>query len=589
MEIIKLALKPKYPTRGAIEEPLYNDDNFVDIVEIDNAKQARALMDTSFAAIYKDDKYYPINEENVFDQYELVQAGEDPTVEEDEKFGFKKLENFITAPDEEDAVKKIQMDVELYNGLAKGYLLKVFDYTTIGVEAINENGYWFAFNFDLAGAEEAGYSEVKLIDGTEVADGINYIKINEINARSIFFNAKFTTEDEAGESVTINKDCDIMNLLSEISVVIGTEDENAIEINGKVYTTLTAALNAVKNGETILISKSIEDEGGITLEDREITFYIRNNATVSLNACLIVKGGIINVIGEGTFIEKNPLNGPFALRNTDEEKQSFFNVSKGITLKGWAGIFVGGNARNININCEGNAIGMNNGYDGAGIYINGTAKNCTLYFSGSTEGTVGHGVFLSGDANSTIENAYIQGTEAGLEIRSGSIYVINSTFESLSESDPSMTPSGSGSTATAVAFAIAQHTTVNKINVTIESGKFIGKASFMEGNPQQTATATEDTTISIIDGIFITTGEETIKTLAPETDCVKFVKGGTYNVAPNEIYLANGYKVNQNKTGSYSVVKKNADDIWLDNRNIAKVEGEEYLYTADYPIVISGT
>ena len=89
---ILVAVKPKYPTRKATDKVLTkNESNFIDVVEVDVARQVIALLDTSYVAIIKDDQYYPVDVDNVFEQYEHLAAGEDLTVEADEKFGVKKL------------------------------------------------------------------------------------------------------------------------------------------------------------------------------------------------------------------------------------------------------------------------------------------------------------------------------------------------------------------------------------------------------------------------------------------------------------------------------------------------------------------
>ena len=66
--------------------------------------------------------------------------------------------------------------IEIYNGILSGKLIKVEDYTKLGIDAIDKNGYWFAIKFDQAGASAEGYSEVKFFgEEAELADGVNYV------------------------------------------------------------------------------------------------------------------------------------------------------------------------------------------------------------------------------------------------------------------------------------------------------------------------------------------------------------------------------------------------------------------------------
>lgn len=178
-EKIFVAIKPKYPTRKATDKVLTkNEENFVDVVEVDVARQVIALLDTSYVAIIKDDKYYPVDVDNVYEQYDHLEAGEELTVEEDQNFGVKKLESFFSIPAEEDAegLEKIQDKIEIYNGILSGKLIKVEDYTKLDIDAIDKNGYWFAIKFDQAGASAEGYSDAKFFgEEAELADGVNYV------------------------------------------------------------------------------------------------------------------------------------------------------------------------------------------------------------------------------------------------------------------------------------------------------------------------------------------------------------------------------------------------------------------------------
>lgn len=206
-EKIYIAVKPKYPTRKAVDRVLTkNADNFVDIAEANVARQVIAILDTAFVAIVKDDKYYPVDETNVYEQYDLIAAGEEPTVEADINFGVKKLEYFFSIPEEEDAenLDKVQDKVQIYNAILSGKLVKIEDYTTLGIDAINKNGYWFAIKFDKSGATNEGYTEVKMYgEEEELADGVNYIYMGksqeDVASKVLSVSAEYTptnTEEE---------------------------------------------------------------------------------------------------------------------------------------------------------------------------------------------------------------------------------------------------------------------------------------------------------------------------------------------------------------------------------------------------------
>lgn len=205
-EKIFVAVKPKYPTRKAIDKVLVkNEEGFIDIAEVNVPRQVIALLDTAHVAIVKDDKYYPVDETNVYEQYEHISAGEELTVEEDHNFGVKKLDYFFSIPSNEDVegLDKIQDKIEVYNGILSGKLVKVEDYTKLGIDAIDKNGYWFAIKFDKSGAAEEGYTEAKLFgEEKELEDGVNYIYMGasqaDVSSKVISISAEYTPTNSEG-------------------------------------------------------------------------------------------------------------------------------------------------------------------------------------------------------------------------------------------------------------------------------------------------------------------------------------------------------------------------------------------------------
>lgn len=207
-EKIYIAVKPKYPTRKAVDRVLTkNADNFVDIAEANVARQVIAILDTAFVAIVKDDKYYPVDETNVYEQYDLIAAGEEPTVEADINFGVKKLEYFFSIPEEEDAenLDKVQDKVQIYNAILSGKLVKIEDYASLGIDAIDKNGYWFAIKFNKSGATNEGYTEVKMHgEEEELVDGVNYIYMGksqeDVASKVLSVSAEYTPTNAEEEN-----------------------------------------------------------------------------------------------------------------------------------------------------------------------------------------------------------------------------------------------------------------------------------------------------------------------------------------------------------------------------------------------------
>ena len=255
---IFFAIKPKHPTRKAADRVLgiqgvdgYSepcsivrgddslemeeeavvsaDDYTIDVVEMNSPRQALAVMDTSYVAIMHEDKFYPVDETNVYDQFDLVAADEAPTVEEDAKFGVYKLEHFVKDPiaggEAEDAdvlgktLNVLQKDVKIENKIITGSVLKVTDYTGFNGSDVNEqNGYYLTFWIDKTAAETAGYSDIKFfvvggknLDGVTPDQGMNIIffgnSIEDVSKKTLGLRATLTipaaedAEDDAEDIV----------------------------------------------------------------------------------------------------------------------------------------------------------------------------------------------------------------------------------------------------------------------------------------------------------------------------------------------------------------------------------------------------
>lgn len=226
MSYVKFAVKPKHPLRKAVDDVLYPHKDFLDIVKCGAGAQALSWLKTSHVAIMDDaGKYYPVDEDNILEQFDLAAAGEAPTVEEDADFGIPKLDTYVTDPitggetAESDVLGKalgeLQNGVEVYNGITSGVLYKVTNYTGFNSADVNEqNGYYLVFFNNVADAEAVGYSDIKFFvvggTGNEVTpdEGMNLIFLGatpEIaSKKKLGMKANLTTKttDEDGTEIT---------------------------------------------------------------------------------------------------------------------------------------------------------------------------------------------------------------------------------------------------------------------------------------------------------------------------------------------------------------------------------------------------
>lgn len=553
MSNIRIAIKPKYPTRRATDKVLFNEGNFLDVIDEYSDRHILSILDTAHVALIDTaGKYYPVNKDNYKEQFALAVAGEVPTVDADEKFGVKKMENFITASTSETA-KKIQ-DCAIYNGILTGQLFKVTDFKKIGDEKINKNGFWMMFEYDKAGAEAEGYSKAHILCETEeLVDGTNYIYFgtDDASLNSTFFgiDSTLTVDGESGDNLTIFDNSLICKVL------IDTDDLPNCMLNGIQYEELSMAIAAASSGDVIDIYKSITVSKTIIINSgKNVVLKLVRGVTVTINGYFMVTNGSLTITGEGTVKEAKPYFAPVILKNTDENVSANVHIGSGITLWGWAGLMFDGKSVNLNARCCGHVVGNNDGSDnGAGVYCNGNVIQASMVFVGSTEGTVGTGMYLAGNIGATISNSIIEGTDSGIELRAGTVDICNSKVISTNAGEPIMTPNGNGTTATNVAFAVAQHTTKKNVNAIINNCILTGSTAFMEGNPQKNPEATNQTTIIIKNG---TTLNGKVLTLDSDNDCKNFIYDARCAEEPDEKYLAKGYKAKKNFTGTFEVVKE---------------------------------
>lgn len=553
MAKVTVAIKPKYTTRKAVDKVIFNEGNFLTQVENITARYILSMFDTCYVSLVVDGKYYPIDVDTFEEQFALAAAGEAPTVEADEHFGIKKIEQFVSDPNEDAVVEAVQMDEAFAHGIFAGTLLKVTSFKEAPkTDTIDKNGYWMIFKFDMAAASAEGYSELKFLDtGDEIVDGNNFVFMgadeSEVNKKFLTIVGRLTIDGESGD---VEQTFDNM---MKAKVLNPADDINAIDVDGVGYENLYDAFVALNGkGGTIHVNKSCElpsDKKINLIDGKEYNLIINNGATVSLGRYILIKENTtLNVVGNGTLKEASPYFAPIVMINTDPEKHVDLFVGSGITLMGWTGIFADKASYNINIICAGTCVGQNDGAsDGIGVYVNGVVKSGTLSFTGSTEGTVGSGMYIAGNFYVMISNATVVGSSVGMEQRAGNLCIYKSRVVGNTEAEATMQPNGSGSTSENCGLAIAQHTSKHPINVSVEESTIIGNASIFEGNP----TATEDTKISINSGAFI--GD--IKTLA-DTDCTGFLFGGHFDREPDAKYIAKGYEAVPDTKNTFNVVEK---------------------------------
>ena len=144
-----------------------------------------------------------------------------------------------------------------------------------------------------------------------------------------------------------------------------------------------------------------------------------------------------------------------------------------------------------------------------GISGNGTADKGTTTITingGTIKATKGTGIYHPQEGTLTIKDGTIEGTDSGIEIRSGELEVTGGTIEGGSTFETKA--NGSGTTTKGAAIAIAQHTTKKQIDVKITKIDSIGSSLYgiVLTNPQSN-TDGEAVTLDVSTDAISTIGE----------------------------------------------------------------------------------
>lgn len=345
-------------------------------------------------------------------------------------------------------------------------------------------------------------------------------------------------------------------------------------VDGVAYNNLQDAINNA-NGETI---KLLDDVNTNSL----VKLTINNNANVTIdlngksinlntNSYFLVSNGTLNLIGEGTIKETKPYYAPIMVSRSASDTGTtpiVVNVGEGVTLEGWAGIFIDKNSSNrvanttVNFSGTINSVRDTTNAAGHGIYINGEVKDATSYPVINIENTAkitseGVGIYAAGYATWNIKGGYIEAPETVIGIKSGNLNITGGTLVATGEKDIPTASNNNGINGSGVPIQIESNVNyAGKININITGGTFESKNTttvyeYTDGK----VTDTNVESIAISGGTFISNGGDNniIGSEYFNQKHSRFITGGTFNSNISQ-YVADGYEVIQNGT-NYEVVK----------------------------------
>lgn len=324
-----------------------------------------------------------------------------------------------------------------------------------------------------------------------------------------------------------------------LPVMAMAEGANVAKIGETEYPTLEAAFAAVTttNATTITLLNDADVKNKIIISDgKNITLDLGgHNVTIStLGMFFYVNNATFTVNGSGSIKEAAAYLAPIIMTGgpAGSENYSVVNVNNGVTLEGWAGMFIDqnkGNNYGMVFNAENATLmGKNdtNGDAGVGLYVNGTINaNVKIALTNVALSGTGDGMYLAGAADTTINGGSVTSSCTGIEIRAGSL-TLNNCNVTGGNGSVTTNANGNGSTSDNVALAVIQHTTRLPIHVEINGGTFKGTAALLESNPQKNPEeATKQVGIIVNGGNF----EGMVCKAEPKDGSSLGVMGGSFN------------------------------------------------------------
>ena len=309
---------------------------------------------------------------------------------------------------------------------------------------------------------------------------------------------------------------EISNTLTA-TVTVTPKAEEVAEVNGEKFTDFYKALEAAKTqNQTLKLLTNIELVG--PTEDNEAYGRIEVTEGVTLEIDLnghsisrsitpiCVNGGKLEVTGEGTITETED-NGYSAImiygstENTEED-YSYVKINEGVTLKGWAGIFINKNtqktAYGVTVDFNGTIDVVNPDHAaGNAFYINGTIQhsenapvitigpNAVIKAKPTDEGTA---IYAAGYTEMTINGGTFEGDNA-MEAKAGKITINGGTF--IAQGEKTEGSNNNGTSTQGYALAVVDNKNYGpSLNVTVNGGTFNGPVGIVEDNPRGNATLT---------------------------------------------------------------------------------------------------
>lgn len=460
--------------------------------------------------------------------------------------------------------------------------IKTTGYIACGIYApwkdiVTVNGGEFTVNNGIGIVARAG--QVKVNGGTFTCTGSAEGKVGDKNfdmaaAQCLYFDATdpaypaYNSETDyikvTGGTFSSNVSAYVADgyIQNENGVVETLGETNAVaKVGDTYYKTLAEAVAAAKNGETVTLLKNAEMTETIRITDgKKITLALDGHDVVikTTGKFFLVRNGELTVTGTGMIKEETPYFAPIIIKGGAEKSENYsvVNVEEGVILEGWAGVMIDQTINTTNnygmvLNVNGatlKGVKDTDNAEGLGVYVNGVVADAKVTLNNATLTADGYGMYLAGNADTTITGGTVSGTTTGIEIRAGKLTLDNCDVTGGS-GEVTKNANGNGSTVNNAALAISQHTTKKDIDVTINGGTYTGTAAVYQTDVQ--GTGSENVKVNVNNGKFN-------GTVVGETANKLSITGGYFTSDPTAYLAASHYVWASDKDGYTYMVKNTA-------------------------------
>ena len=331
--------------------------------------------------------------------------------------------------------------------------------------------------------------------------------------------------------------------------------------NARIYPTLQQAISAAKSGETVTLLQNAELTGAIAIT-KSITLDLAGHdvtlsgvSGVAGDVFTVYNGAKFTVTGTGTI---ETTDGDVAIRVGTSLSQTQLTIDSGVTVKGKTAVLIQPPSLSSDpstytafVTVKGTLTGGGSGLNIQGQLIRGTAY---IDIENGARITGSTGIYAAGHCEITMNGGAVEG-ETGIEIRSGQL-TVNGGSVSATADHLSISPNGSGGTTVGAGIAVAQHTTLQPITVTVNGGTVCGYVGLNIADPQGNDQS-GDIAIEVKGGDFIATGagEDSVSVKVQNGyDVSGFVSGGNFS----DSLMATGY-LNGSLQAELESAKKDPD------------------------------